>query len=100
MTNLQPGVRERLESPTPGRDVTLIVGVTDSSSKDVTEAVEDVGGEVEETLYYDSLAVTINESDLDALCSLDTVLSLEIEGEWEPMEDAEENFRSRLVSTQ
>lgn len=93
MTDVQPGVRERIDSPTPGDEVDLIVGI-DGATDVAVDRVEAEGGTVEDRLPYDSLAVSIAETDLDALCSLDVVTSVEIEGKWEPME-AEEGFRSR-----
>lgn len=97
MTDVQPGVRERIDSPTSGNEVDLIVGV-DGTTDEAVDRVEAEGGTVEERLPYDSLAVSIAETDLDALCSLDVVTSVEIEGKWEPME-AEEDFRSHPGST-
>lgn len=98
MAELQPGVRERLNSPTSGEIVTLIVGVTDPTSDDVQEAIEAAGGEIEDQLYYECLAVSIDETDLDALCELDVVTTVEIEGKWESMQEDEGNFRSLLDS--
>lgn len=74
-------VEERLESPTVGETVTLIVGVTGETSIAV-EQISTVGGEVEEELPYESLAVSIDESDLESLCNLDVVESVEIEKEY------------------
>lgn len=90
MTDVQPGVRERIRSPTSGREVDLIVGI-DGTASEAVRLVEAEGGTVEEELPYDSLAVSIAETDLDALCSLDVVTSVEVEGKWEPMEG---DFRS------
>lgn len=97
MTDIQPGVRERIRSPTSGHEVALIVGI-DGATESAVRLVEDEGGTVEERLPYDSLAVSIAETDLDALCSLDVVTSVEVEGKWEPME-GDGDFRSRPGST-
>lgn len=80
---LQPGVKSRMKRPTEDEEVTLIVGVTDT--KAATEAIQEVGGTVEEELFYDSLAVSINEAQLEALCDLNSVETVEIEAEWEQM---------------
>ena len=83
-TKIQPGVKDRLDSPTSGEKVTLIVGVLEVSDE-VCDSVEATGAIVEERLFYDSLAVTIDEADLGKLCGLDVVTSVEIEGEWETL---------------
>jgi hypothetical protein len=83
---LQPGVRDRLEDPTPGERVTLIVGVRPAAdTAAAVDAIEDAGGTVEEELFYDSLAVSIDEADLDALTDITKLQTVEIEAEWEQM---------------
>lgn len=93
---LTSAVEDRLETPQLGETVTLIVGVTETSPE-VVEDVEAAGATVEDVLFYDSLAVSVAESDLQALCTLDAVETVEIEGKWEQL-DAE-NFRTRADST-
>lgn len=84
--NVQPGVERLIDAPDEREGVTLIVGVEDASSDVITDRIEGTGATVEASLYYDNLAVAIDEeTDLDALCSLDGVTSVEIEGVWEPM---------------
>lgn len=86
--HIQPGVKRLLDSPEDRQGVTLIVGVEDSSSDQIIDAIERTGATVEESLFYDNLAVSINEStELRELCTLDTVTSVEIEGVWEPMDE-------------
>lgn len=87
MTEIQPGVRRRKESPTRGEEVTLLVGYEAPSSDVAVEWVRGAGGIVEDRLPYDTLAVRISESDLDSLCSIDGVTSVEIEGKWEQMNE-------------
>lgn len=79
--DIQSGVRKRLESPTEGEWVTLIVGVTDSESDTVVNTVESTGGEVEKRIPHDYLAVATDEENLPALCDLDVVTSVLLEGE-------------------
>lgn len=78
---LASAVEECLESPTAGSEITLIVGVA-SDTDDAVEPISAIGGDVEEELPYNSLAVTIDESDLQHLCELDFVESVEIEKEY------------------
>lgn len=91
-SDIQSGVRKRLESPTEGKTVTLIVGVTDSESDAIVGTVEDTGAEVEKRIPHDYLAVAINEEDLEALCDLDVVTSVSIEGKSTTLDS--ENFHS------
>lgn len=94
---LTSAVEDHLESSNTGETITLIVGVEDSTSDDVVEQVTATGAEIEERLPYDSLAVSIEEDDLQALCSLDVITTVEIEGEWKQL--GEQDFRShtRLI---
>jgi len=90
--NIQPGVKKLLESPAEREGVTLIVGVKDASSESIISAIEGTGAAVEESLFYDNLAVSIDEkTDLRSLCSLEAVTSVEIEGVWEPMDGGSGN---------
>lgn len=91
--SIQPGVEKLVDSPRKRNDVSLIVGVDDSSSESVIGRIEDTGATVEESLFYDNLAVAIDEeTDLETLCTLEEVTSVEIEGVWEPMDEG--NFRT------
>lgn len=93
MTEIQPGVRRRRESPTTGEEVALLVGYGDVPESQAVEAVEASGAVVEDRLLYDTLAVRIDEADLDALCSVESVATVEIEGTWEPMDEGNSNSR-------
>lgn len=98
LDHLQPGVEALLDAPTDRKGVTLIVGVEDDSEQ-VIEQIEATGATVEESLFYDNLAVAIDpETDLRRLCTLDEVTSVEIEGTWEPMDEG--NFRTRGLNPQ
>lgn len=81
-----------MEDPSPGEYVTLIVGVEDSESESVIADVESVGGNIEERLPYNNLAVSIEEVSLEDLCSLSEVTSVEIEGNSKTMDNG--NFQS------
>lgn len=84
-TKIQPGVRRRLESPDSESDVTLLVGVSGPQEA----AAEQVSSfaEVEEELPYGTLAVTVSEKNLEKLCNLACVESVEIEGTWQQADD-------------
>ena len=92
---LASAVEDRLEAPRSGETVTLIVGVTETSAEAV-EAVEAAGATVEDELFYDSLAVSVAESDLRELCALEIVETVEIEGKWKQL--AAGNFRIQTDS--
>lgn len=91
--HIHKGVRDRRDSPTQNEEVTLIVGVEESTSDQTSQWIEDIGGEVEERLPYDYLAVSIAEQELENLCSIETITSVEIEGSSESLES--EDFQSR-----
>ena len=76
-----------MNDPSPDTEVTLIV---DLRVDDAAEAVDRVNAiesaTVEETLPFGSMAISILESDLQQLCNLDVVASVEIEGEGRVLE--------------
>lgn len=78
--NIESGVKQRLESPTPGAEARLIVGVT-STAGEVTEKLEEVGATVHDVLPLDYVSLTISEESLSALCALNVVESVELDGE-------------------
>lgn len=82
---LDPGVEQRLESPS-SEEVSLIVGVEDSKSDTVIERVSESGATIEEILPCDYIAASISDDNLQELCSLDVVSSVEIEGRGETLE--------------
>lgn len=89
--NIQPGVREKANSPVEGKKATLLIGVQEDMEQAVIERIEEVGGDVEDNLHYNTLAVSIYEDDLEDLCSTEGITSIELEGAWEPMDEG--NFR-------
>jgi hypothetical protein len=84
MTQIQPGVRDRIQNPGDGQ-VTLLVEIAEAKKTSIEE-LEGAGAEVEEVLPYDIVALSIAENDLTALSSLEIVESIEIEGEGHQME--------------
>lgn len=89
---LASNVRDYLESPTPGEMVTLIVGVEPEAS-DAIEQISSTGAEVEEELPYDCLAVTVDQSDLESVCNLNVVETVEVEKDFRTRGDTD--FRLR-----
>lgn len=89
-------VQSLLDSPTSGNTVMLIIGVS-SPTGDAAEQIEDLGGEVEEELPYRSIAVSVDESDLEALCSLEVVETVEVEKEYTTRGDTDFRSQSRSM---
>jgi|GEM_PF-3842704 len=79
-------LKDKMDNPVQGEDITLIVGVTNADSESVLDDVRDVGAEIEETLYGDYLIVLIEETKLSQLSELDFITHIEIEGEASPLE--------------
>lgn len=91
--NIQPGVQKLLDNPSSIEGVSLIVSLKETPSDAVIGRIEETGATVEEELFYDNLAVSIDsDTDLKKLCSLTEIDSVEIEGKWEAMDEG--NFRT------
>lgn len=80
MTNTTPGIESIIENPNEDETVTLIVTVTNTDTQTIHDAITDAGGDIEEVLPFNSLAVTIPEHKLEALQDIDAVTEMEIEG--------------------
>lgn len=77
------------EDPMEGEPVTVIarveargpdggVGeVTDEAVETAVEAIESIGGTVEDRLRFGTLRVRVTQDQLDDLCSVDTLASIE-----------------------
>lgn len=78
---LAAAVEDKLASPTAGKEVTLIIGVN-SDARGVRERLAEVGGNIVEELPYDSIVVSVEEPDLDSICSVEGVETIEIEKEY------------------
>lgn len=88
--DLETGVERRLESPSEGEEVRLIVGVK-SGSDGVAEQLVEAGATVHDELPLDYFAVSTTEERIANLCELDTVTSIEIDGEGRVLDS---DFRS------
>lgn len=78
--DLEPGVERRLASPEDGAEVHLVVGVEEASQEE-REQLEAAGGTVHDELPLDHYSVTISEENLERLCDLDAVTSVDIDTE-------------------
>lgn len=81
--SIERGIRERIKNPTPTEEVTLIVDLDNIDAEEVVQEVEAVGDsvEVEEMLPFQSIAVSLQGKDLEALCELGFISRVELEGE-------------------
>lgn len=82
-------IRRMREDPIEGEEVTVIarveaqgpdggVGkVTDEAIETTIEAIEAAGGTVEEKLQFGTLRVRVTQEQIDDLCSIDTLASIE-----------------------
>lgn len=60
-------------------EVELVVGVSAQSSSSIESRIEQAGGVIQERLPFDSLQVSISDSDLAALCSIEGIESIELD---------------------
>lgn len=86
--SIERGVKERIENPTPTEEVALIVDLDNLDAEEAVDDVEAVGEsvEVEETLPFQCLAVSLQGKDLEALCDLEFISRVELEGEGRVLE--------------
>lgn len=83
--SLESGVQDRMENPSEGKEVALLIKMAEASESTVEE-IEATGARVEERLELSYLAVSTVEERLGALCELDTVARIEIESEGSVMD--------------
>ncbi|NEU58261.1 hypothetical protein [Halorussus sp. MSC15.2] len=78
MTYLSHTVRSLRRDPIPGETVRLVLSVAeDASAETVAASVESLDGELVRELQFDRLLVEVEQSDIDAVCSLDAVTRVE-----------------------
>lgn len=80
---IETGVRDRMNNPSENTNVTLIVDLDVHDSTSVVDEVNSAGQNtnVVETLPFGSMVVSAPESELEQLCDLSVINSIEIEGE-------------------
>lgn len=86
MTNIHSGVQEIIDSP-EDNEVTLILGVHSLNDEDIQASIGAIGGEIEEEVPIDCLAVTISEEKVEQLADINGIQSIEIEGSWQAAEE-------------
>ena len=78
MPYLSHTVRSLRDDPIPGETVRLVLTVGDDADPSlIAESVESLGGEVVRELAFDRLLVAVAQTDIDAICSLEGVSSVE-----------------------
>jgi len=74
-------IRRMRENPLEGESVTVVVHVEDELTQEDTDAVETeierVGGTIEDRLPFDGLCVQVAQEQLDDLCSVSGLKSIE-----------------------
>ena len=79
MTQTTSGIESIIENPNKDETVTLIVTVTDTDTQAIHDAITDAGGDIEEVLPFNCLAVTTPEHKLEDLKDIDEITEMEIE---------------------
>ncbi len=78
MPYLSHTVRSLRDDPIPDETVRLVLTVGDDADlSSVAESVESLDGEVIRELQFERLLVEVAQTDLDEVCSLDGVSSIE-----------------------
>lgn len=76
---VQTEVETRRQNPTAGERITVVLGVVSGHSATVKERVTEVGGDIQEELPYNSLLVDLPETELDVICGLSEIESIELD---------------------
>jgi hypothetical protein len=77
---VSPAVKSLREHPIEGESVTVLLRVADGTDVDtVAEAVRDVGATVEAELRFETLAVSVDQEEVGAVCAIDGIESIETE---------------------
>ena len=81
---LSPVVRTLRDDPDPGETVTLLLSLATEDDEEraaveeiIEETVVDEGGTVEEYLQFETVAVTIPQESIPAVCAIDGIASVE-----------------------
>ncbi|WP_135664645.1 hypothetical protein [Halorhabdus rudnickae] len=75
---VSPAVRSIREHPIEGESTTLLVSVADGAAvDDVRDAIAGAGGRIERTLEFETLAVSVPQTDVGEICALDGIESIE-----------------------
>jgi hypothetical protein len=75
---VSPAVRSIRDRPIEGESITLLVRAADDIEA-VVDQLKGIGGTVERRLEFDTVAVTVAQTDIAVVCELDGVESIETE---------------------
>jgi len=73
---VSPAVRSIREHPVEDESVTLLVRAADNVAE-VRDRIETAGGTIEESLEFETLAVSIPQTGVGAICELEGIESIE-----------------------
>lgn len=79
MTHISSGIQDIINNPDETETVTLIVTTKDTTDNALQTEIRDVGGDIEEELPFNCLAVTIPEPNIKALSDINGITEMEIE---------------------
>lgn len=86
-----------MEDPDPDETVRLLIDYSGVEEDTIVSQVREHGGEINKRLIRNTLSISIQEAELEDLCSLDSVVYAEVEEAWRQMEGADAsdsgNFR-------
>lgn len=99
MTNIHSGVEEIIKSP-QDKEVTLIVGISSLDNEDIQASIRAIGGDIEQEVPINCLAVTISEKKVQDLSDINGVQSIEIESSWQAAEGADMGNSTRHKTSQ
>ncbi|WEL22855.1 hypothetical protein [Halorhabdus sp. BNX81] len=73
---VSPAVRSIREHPAEDESVTLLVRAADDVTA-IRDRIETVGGTIEESLEFETLAVSVPQTAVGAICEIDGIESIE-----------------------
>lgn len=78
--DLQRGIEKLIENPTKGQPVRVIIEAPETDLDFVAERAEELGATIEKRIPNDSLAVSLDETDLERLCEIEPIVAIELDG--------------------
>lgn len=84
MTHIQPAVLEKLNDPGDAQ-VRLLVGVSEELGSAIDQIEAKTDADIERQLPYKLVELTVLESELQTLCELDSVETVEVESQGHQM---------------
>ena len=77
MPQVHPNLDEYRKNPQEGSSVDLVVGLGEMSKGELTDEVEELGGEYLRELGFEFHLVTVPETELEAVCELEGIDTVE-----------------------